>query len=222
MWGGALWSFLALRQIFDATELLLHTLQQHRDGWESDSAKTLLRDDLKRNRRLLNVCYALNLNCRKSDFFTQQIHEKLTVFKRVLRACFNRKIRRFFATIALVSTEDNGQFSAFFRGNRACFEPGKLRTIRGVFRRLLREYYATFGLEIRLSTKIRLFCVISSHNIVQSMHLVYILFICLCLCFISQHGLCIYCTDCMPSSLKINTTLLPYNKTGRERSTQIC
>ena len=37
--GGTLWSFLALRQIFDATEPLLHTLQQHRGGWESNSAK---------------------------------------------------------------------------------------------------------------------------------------------------------------------------------------
>ena len=186
MWGGALWSFLALRQIFDATELLLHTLQQHRDGWESDSAKTLLRDDSTQNRRLLNACYALNLNCRKSETF---LRDNFTKNWQSLNACY-----------ALVSTEKSAVFSRqsrlfqlkktdnsrlFFRSNRACFEPGKLRTIRGVFRRLLREYYATFGLEIRLSTKIRLFCVISSHNIVQSMHLAYILFICLCFLLIN-------------------------------------
>ena len=91
-------------------------------------------------------------------------------------AVFSRQSRLF-----QLKKTDNSRL--FFRSNRACFEPGKLRTIRGVFRRLLREYYATFGLEIRLSTKIRLFCVISSHNIVQSMHLVYILFICLCFLF---------------------------------------
>ena len=125
MWGGALWSFLALRQIFDATELLLHTLQQHRGRRVSNNAKTLLRDDSMRNRRLLNACYALNLNCRKSDTF---LRDNFTKNWQSLNACY-----------ALVSTEENGQFSVFFCGNHACFEPGKLRTIRGVFRRLFRE-----------------------------------------------------------------------------------
>ena len=132
--GGALWSFLALRQIFDATELLLHTLQQHRDRRVSNNAKTLLRNDSTRNRRLLNMCYALNLNCRKSESFIrdnftknwQSLNacyalvstEKSAVFSRQSRLFQLKKTdnsRCFFAVIALVSSRESYErFAAFF------------------------------------------------------------------------------------------------------------